>query len=1099
MEGFFHRVSDGISSAVSRIAGGGGAARTFVVDETPSHSGSDDEDNESQSDSCDTSHRKIQFKNVGGILKSLKGISSAEQYLEAVMNWSSKPFVDRQPFDKKRETSKTTNISKILQHVSIGEYTIAEVTQLVQDAADVAGFCIYEHKGHNEHKGLYNNRCTLKFGCECGRKRYAAKEKDRQPKEFVVDLDGVVVTNCRKRKSTRKNYGNMPAFTNHRRLKNSECPFQFSLVAYQNAAKFDEMAKANWQLSSHLRAKHCFEHRGHTMRTMGRSKLSTSAKQYILDNCEQVSIPQLVDEIQRMFTIDTDRDAVRWVVRAQNKTAAQGRAPVRGQAGAAADSIRDLLKTNTCVVVLLLRECSTGKWFSSLPTLVSGQVHYSLEPYTDFEMNPRNASECTPLRNCDPDRVIRIHGDEFFVHTQAWNYASETKLFEAYPHVVQMDCQANVNNSTDGFNCVAVDGNYHNIIILRAFVGSQKAEMFRWILRIAIPALVPNYQKIQIFICDGCDALLGELRACCIPGGVFPVAKILLCIFHLLIKNYDDKFGYALRRQTPAPWFQFFKNALMTVRNCESVAELTECKNYVLRVAAGWQDDDFPKTDTIKFLMARLKKCEEWVLCYHVSTCTRGCSATPRCEGEHGHSRNAGVNARCSWPVTINKYGKTLTRRRRLLMKWADKQISRSLGRSVTNAHESTLTDAILTHLDSVALPWMVDTMEVQMLLGKKESLRCIYTAETVNASTFAVFFEDAELEDDHGAAPDVANPDGEPEVPGSPQDTSSDERDESEDETASAKRQNLREDSDLVDEDEWTEQMQTELDYVLANPLKSNTTFFYRKIRTLTLKRDPKNGTYLQIICDCGYAPRIGCACRHVWCFLFTILKAIPRSLGGLGSVIQLCECLTSPNSCGNCKAVETYRPFSWEDFPQFNFEHMMNMDVASKVKYHAVLRPDVNANSLFPEVHSTPFHPRISAYLFHQFTRTNRPEGVSRVPTAGIPENCSSDEDEQDNDVGSYDAPNPNPSEAPRRSSRTAVPTLAMVSNLTESIWDRINRLKDKKSKVEAKSLLWTNLQDTLEQIDALQPVLLPKKLTRYYSLRDRVIGMANHMESR
>jgi hypothetical protein len=213
----------------------------------------------------------------------------------------------------------------------------------------------------------------------------------------------------------------------------------------------------------------------------------------------------------------------------------------------------------------------------------------------------------------------------------------------------------------------------------------------------------------------------------------------------------------------------------------------------------------------------------------------------------------------------------------------------------------------------------------------EKESLSCIYTAETVNASSFAVFFEDADVEDDHGGAPDVANPDGAPEIPGSPQDTSSDERDESEDETASAKRQNIREDSELVDEDEWTDQMQTELDYVLANPLKFNTTFFYRKIRTLTLKRDPKNGTYLQqIICDCGYAPRVGCACRHIWCFLFTILKAIPRSLGGFGSVIQLCDCLTSPNSCENFKAGESYRPFSLEDFPQFNFEHMMNVDVA-------------------------------------------------------------------------------------------------------------------------------------------------------------------------
>lgn len=173
------------------------------------------------------------------------------------------------------------------------------------------------------------------------------------------------------------------------------------------------------------------------------------------------------------------------------------------------------------------------------------------------------------------------------------------------------------------------------------------------------------------------------------------------------------------------------------------------------------------------------------------------------------------------------------------------------------------------------------------------------------------------------------------------------------------SKRQVVREDSDLVDEDDWTDQMQTELEYVSANPLKSNTTFFYRKIRTLTLQRDPRNGTYLKIIC--GHAPRIGCACRHVWCFLFTILKAIPRSLEFGGSVIQLCECLTSPNSCGNWKTGETHRPFSWEDFPQFNFENMLNMDVASKVKYHAVQRPDVNANSLFPEVHSKPFHPRM------------------------------------------------------------------------------------------------------------------------------------------
>ena len=40
---------------------------------------------------------------------------------------------------------------------------------------------------------IYNNRCTLKFSCECGRTRYGA-EKERHAKEFVIDLDEVFVT-----------------------------------------------------------------------------------------------------------------------------------------------------------------------------------------------------------------------------------------------------------------------------------------------------------------------------------------------------------------------------------------------------------------------------------------------------------------------------------------------------------------------------------------------------------------------------------------------------------------------------------------------------------------------------------------------------------------------------------------------------------------------------------------------------------------------------------------------------------------------------------------------------------------------------------------
>ena len=778
---FLRSVGQGLSSVV--FGGGvlGGAA--VVVLETPQASdvSSDDESNEGQAPDPSQldgkgadvlSNRKFQFKIVGGILNSMEGITDTDQYLKAVTCWSTMPNVGRQSIDARRPDA--ASCSALLKHISIGCYTVQEISALIQDAADVAGFAVYEHKGHVDR--LYGNRCTLKFACDCGRKRYG-KEKERQAAEHNVDLATVVVSNCRKRKSTRKNHGYAPAKTNNRRCKNAECPFQFSIIAYQKGVKFNSNLAAEWHLSSHQRSEHKFEHRGHTLRTTGRIKLTDAAKRYIVDNCESVPIPQLVDEIQRMHLIDTDRDAVRWVVRANNKTAVKGRASGPGSSGSVTDSLRHLLKKKKNEVIMLVVKCSTGEWFTARPALNAASVFYTLQAYMDRDSTSRAATAPEPMKNPDRERVISINGEVYFVHTQAWNYASEGKVFAAYPHVVQMDCQANVNRSTDGFNCVGVDGNYHNVVLIRAFVGSQRAEMFRWMLRVAFPALIPNFQKIRTFICDGCDALLGELRTCCIPGGIFPFAKILQCVFHLLINSYDNQFGYALRRQGgPAPWFQFFKQALFRLKNCESTQEFSDCKNFVLRVAAGWQCSDFPTTDVIKFIISRLNHPDDWVLCYHIMTLTRGCQATTRVEGEHGHSRRSGVNARCTWALTTIKYDKLLKRRRHRLVKWADKQISRGLGRGVTNPAESTITPDILNHLDSFLLPWALDTLEVQMLCGRNIKSRCVYTEERGGKHIFAVFFEEDEDNEDAPTAPDEANPETTPAVPGSPNDTSEDE-----------------------------------------------------------------------------------------------------------------------------------------------------------------------------------------------------------------------------------------------------------------------------------------------------------------------------------
>jgi len=663
-----------------------------------------------------------------------------------------------------------------------------------------------------------------------------------------------------------------------------------------------------------------------------------------------------------------------------------------------------------------------------------------------------------------------------------------------------MDCQANVNNSTDGFNCVGVCGNYHNVILLRAFVGSQKAETFRWLLHVAFPALIACYKKIRTFIVDGCDALLGELRACCMPSGLFPIANILLCIFHLLINSWDSQFGYALRRATgAAPWFQFFKQALFKVKNCETEQEFLDCKNFVLRVAAGWKCDDFPQTDVIKFIISRLNHPRDWVLCYHKMSLTRGCQATPRVEGEHGHSRLAGVNARCSWALTTSKYEKTLKRRRHKLLKWADKLISRVLARSITNPDKSTLTPAILTHIDGLMLPWMVDTLEVQMLCGRKDTMRCVYTDATSAKHVFAVFFEEDEPNDemdDVPTAPEQANPATVPEVAPSPEDSSEDELASDSSEAGDQPRKTAREQIVVDDEEEeWTDAMQAELEDVLSNPIAPNTEFFFKKVRTLTLLSDPKNPSKLIIICDCGFAPRIGCACRHTWCFLFTILKAIPRILGdGAGMCIDMCQCLSKPVCCPDCSSQPGYRPFGWEEHDLFSFQDMVNMDIASKVKYHAVLRPDVNANSLFPEEHPQAFHPRISKALFRKFTSFHKHEGTARVPKSGIPE-TPGDDDANDGDCDGEDATAgpPPPNSKRDRSQRRIVPTFPMVDNLLKGMWQRTDRLSDREIKAQAKSIILTMMQEANEAIMILHPDLAPKRMHRFYSQRDRILGLA------
>jgi hypothetical protein len=183
----------------------------------------------------------------------------------------------------------------------------------------------------------------------------------------------------------------------------------------------------------------------------------------------------------------------------------------------------------------------------------------------------------------DESRVL--DGERFLVWSAAWNYPSEKELFSAYPEVVQLDCMHGVTSSTDGFNAVGIDGNGHNIKIMRAFIASQDvkdSKVFHWLFLCAFSALVPSCKDIRVFFTDGCQAMISELEAACGIGQQYQFAQMFRCLFHLITKSFDDQFGIAADG-----WQTEVKKLLYGLRKCETDEEFEACSEFVLRKIAG--------------------------------------------------------------------------------------------------------------------------------------------------------------------------------------------------------------------------------------------------------------------------------------------------------------------------------------------------------------------------------------------------------------------------------------------------------------------------------------------------------------------------------
>jgi hypothetical protein len=323
-------------------------------------------------------------------------------------------------------------------------------------------------------------RLTLNFQCDHGRVRYG--KSAHHDVEFNKDLEDVDPSTVMKSRKARKHHGHKRTVTQRHRHKCVGCEYSFLISGTQEHLGLRYMDKQQtfmWSHHQHQLSKATDEHSNHVYR--GCCTRMTSQVQEFLDaNCDSgVSVPELVAIVRRSYHVSLDYSRVRYYLlkRGRSLNAVGAGASGDGTSGNALATIKHLLKTKNSSVCLLLIHCQTGQWFTGSVFLErNGAVNITASSYEDHN----DSLSPSPLVNPDPDRIV--HGtksnETYFVHTMAWNYHDDARVFEAYPYTVAMDVQSNVTNTTDGLNVIGIDGNYHNIVVMQAFMGLKKEQLF---------------------------------------------------------------------------------------------------------------------------------------------------------------------------------------------------------------------------------------------------------------------------------------------------------------------------------------------------------------------------------------------------------------------------------------------------------------------------------------------------------------------------------------------------------------------------------------------------------------------------------------------
>jgi hypothetical protein len=357
MDGIMGALRQGYSAVVETFSGGSsnaGKPKLHFVNETESEnsaSSSGDSEVDDRDGQVELPASCFRFR----VQRAEVKYSSTQDYSESVLKWTSKAFFGRRLFCGKNKGG---------DFVKVGPCTIKEITDMIQTAADNAGFSVYLHKGVPSYAPNTAKRLTLNFQCDHGRVRYG--QAAQHDIEFTKDIENVVASNVRRQRATRKGYGYKRAITAHHRHKCVGCQYSLVINGTQECngvlQYVDKEQPFVWSASQHKLSKSNDEHSNHVYR--GKStRMTTEIQDYLQNHCETSSVPAMVTHIRQHFKVSLDYSRVRYFLLKEGKGDTIGPAGGRGEGVSACANLADIQLSGEAVYLAMAAIRAEGSSF----------------------------------------------------------------------------------------------------------------------------------------------------------------------------------------------------------------------------------------------------------------------------------------------------------------------------------------------------------------------------------------------------------------------------------------------------------------------------------------------------------------------------------------------------------------------------------------------------------------------------------------------------------------------------------------------------------------------------------------------------------------